>query len=101
MQQEMEKSVEGRLPQYVFARRDGALIGYLFLIAQAEKTSRVFPWWAVDNADELPLATDIRLLECGVRLCEKAGCFVLAERLKAQLENHKKGIGRRPEALSR
>lgn len=43
MQQEMEKSVEGRLPQYVFVRRDGALIGYLFLIAQAEKTSRVFP----------------------------------------------------------
>lgn len=101
MKQEMEKSVDGRLPQYAFVRRDGELIGYLFLIAQAEKTNRVFPWWAVDNSDELPLATDIRLLEYGVNLCEKAGCCVLAERLKAQIENHKKGIGRRPEALSR
>lgn len=101
MKREMEKSVEGRLPQYVFVRRNGELIGYLFLIAQAEKTSRVFPWWAVDNSDELPLATDIRLLEYGVSLCEKAGCFVLVERLKAQMENHKKGVGRRPEALSR
>ncbi len=101
MKQEMEKSVDGRLPQYAFVRRGGEPIGYLFLIAQAEKTSRVFPWWAVDNADELPLATDIRLLEYGVALCEKAGCFALAERLKAQIENHKKGIGRRPEALCR
>lgn len=94
---EMEKSERGRLPQFVFARRDGRVTGYMFLIAEKEKYSRIFPWWAVDNADELPLETDLRLLEYGIKLCSEAGCLKLAERLKAQIENHSRGIGRRPE----
>lgn len=101
MKREMEKSSDNSLPQYIFARRDGELIGYMFLIAEVEKTSKVFPWWAVDNSDELPLETDIRLLQLGIEVCEKAECFRLAERLKNQLAEHKKYIGRRPEELSR
>ena len=86
---------------YIFVRRSGEFIGYMFLIAESEKSSKVFPWWAVDNSDELPLATDIRLLQFGIELCEKSECFQLAERLQHQLECHKKYIGRRTEEMSR
>ena len=101
MKVEMEKSQGYALPQYIFVRRNGELIGYMFLIAENETSSRVFPLWAVDNSDELPLATDIRLLEFGIELCKKSERFQLAERLHQQLENHRKYIGRRPEKLSR
>ena len=101
MKNEMEKSKGHTLPQYIFVRRSGEFIGYMFLIAESEKSSKVFPWWAVDNSDELPLATDIRLLQFGIELCEKSECFQLAERLQHQLECHKKYIGRRTEEMSR
>lgn len=101
MKQEMEQSEEGTLPQYVFVLREGRVVGYLFLIAEKENTSRAFPWWAVDNADELPLETDLRLLQYGIELCRQAGCMKLRERLQSQMENHKNGIGRRPQHLSR
>ena len=101
MKNEMEKSQGNTLPQYIFVRRNGEFIGYMFLIAESEKDNKVFPWWAVDNSDELPLATDIRLLQFGIEICKKAECFQLAERLQCQLENHKKYIGRRPEEVSR
>lgn len=97
---EMEKSLENNLPQYIFVRRSGEFIGYMFLIAESEK-SKVFPWWAIDNSDELPLETDIRLLQFGIEICKKSECFQLAERLQYQLENHKKYIGRRPEETAR
>lgn len=101
LKREMDKSEEGTLPQYVFVRRAGRVIGYLFLIGETENAGRLFPWWAVDNADELPLETDLRLLRCGVELCQKAGCRKLARRLQSQIENHQKGIGRRPADLCR
>ena len=101
MKREMEQSTDGTLPQYVFVRRNGQLIGYMFLIAEAEKSSKVFPWWAVDNADELPLETDINLLQYGVTLCQKAGCLKLADRIRSQIERHAQGIGRRSESLRR
>lgn len=101
MKNEMEKSQGYSLPQYIFVRRDNEFIGYMFLIAESEKSSKVFPWWSVDNSDELPLKTDVRLLQVGIDLCKKTGNFRLAERLHCQLENHKKYIGRRPEKLSR
>ena len=101
MKNEMEKSQGNALPQYIFVRRNGEFVGYMFLIAESEKGSKVFPWWAVDNSDELPLATDIQLLQLGIELCKKSKCFQLAERLQYQLDNHKKYIGRRPEAISR
>ena len=92
---EMDKSKEGSLPQFVFVRRDKKVIGYMFLIAEKENSSKLFPWWAVDNADELSIETDLRLLEYGVSLCTQAGCLKLANRLEMQMENHRNGIGRR------
>ena len=100
MKSEMERSQEGSLPQFVFVRRDKNVIGYMFLIAEKENTSELFPWWAVDNSDELPMDTDLRLLKYGADLCRQAGCLKLADRLEMQMENHRKGIGRRPEGLS-
>ena len=97
---EMEKSKEGSLPQFVFVLRDKKVIGYMFLIAEKENTSKIFPWWAVDNSDELPIETDIRLLQYGVSLCTQAGCLKLANRLEMQMENHRNGIGRRQREFS-
>ena len=97
---EMDKTQEGSLPQFVFVRRDKKVIGYMFLIAEKEKTSKIFPWWAVENSDELPVETDLRLLQYGVRLCTQAGCLKLANRLEMQMENHRNGIGRRPTECS-
>ena len=37
---EMDKSKEGPLPQFVFVRRDKKVIGYMFLIAEKENTSK-------------------------------------------------------------
>lgn len=95
VKKEMEKSEEGSLPQYVFVRKNGKVIGYMFLIAEKEKTSREFPWWAVDNSDELPLDIAVSLLQYGVELCMDAGCLKLAERLQHQIENYRNGIGHR------
>jgi hypothetical protein len=92
LQREMEKSVRDKLPQYIFLFRDGKLIGYSFLIGEKEHISEVFPWWAVDNADELPAASAARLLEYAIRLCAKCGCLILADRLKTNLEARKNGM---------
>ena len=97
---EMDKSQEGFLPQFVFVRRDKKVIGYMFLIAEKENTNKLFPWWAIDNSDELPIETDLELLKYGVSLCTQAGCFKLANRLEIQIENHRKGFGRRPQEIS-
>ena len=37
MKNEMEKSKGHTLPQYIFVRRSGEFIGYMFLIAESEK----------------------------------------------------------------
>ena len=97
---EMDKTQEGSLPQFVFVRRDKEVIGYMFLIAEKENTGKIFPWWAVDNSDELPIETDLRLLQYGVSLCTQAGCLKLANRLEMQMENHRNGTGRRPPEFS-
>ena len=97
---ETDKSQDGSLPQFVFVRRDKKVIGYMFLIAEKENTSKLFPWWAIDNSDELPIETDLRLLQYGVSLCTQAGYYKLANRLEMQIDNHRNGIGRRPQEFS-
>ena len=97
---EMDKTQEGSLPQFVFVRRDKKVIGYMFLIAEKENISKIFPWWAVDNSDELPAEMDLRLLQYGISLCTQAGCLKLANRLEMQMENHRNGIGRRQSEFS-
>lgn len=97
MKKEMNKSQIGKFPQYLFVFRNDRLIGYMFLIAEKENYCKPFPWWAVDNSDELPLKISIQLLELGIEISEKYNYPILSNRLKLQLENQKKGIGRRPE----
>ena len=97
IKREMNKSQIGKFPQYLFVFRNDRLIGYMFLIAEKENYSKAFPWWAVDNSDELPLEISIQLLELGIEMAEKNNFPILSDRLKLQLENQKKGIGRRPE----
>lgn len=101
IKKEMDKSQTGTLPQYLFVFRDDNLIGYMFLIAEKENYCKVFPWWATDNSDELPFESAIQLLEFGIELSAKYNCPILSKRLKFQLEDQKKGIGRRPETLCR
>lgn len=101
MKREMDQSQAGKLPQYLFVFRDGKLIGYMFLISENENYSKTFPWWAVDNSDELPLNTAIQLLEYGINLSLECGYVNLADRLKTELEYQKKGIGRRSENICR
>jgi len=95
---EMDKSQKEKMPQFIFVFRDNVLIGYMFLIAEKENYCKVFPWWAVDNSDELPLDVAIQLLEYGILLSTKCNCLKLTYRLNIQLENQKKGIGRRTES---
>lgn len=98
---EMEKSQAGTFPQFLFVFRDDKLIGYMFLIAEKEKYCKAFPWWSVDNSDELPLDISIQLLEYGIQLSLDCNCPNSSNRLKLQLANQKNGIGRRPEHLCR
>ena len=97
MQREMDKSKHGSLSQYLFVLRGSELIGYMFLIGEREGISRAFPWWAVDNTNEVPLAIAVEMLQYGIAVCEKSGCCALADRLRTQLRNQKDGIGRRAE----
>lgn len=97
MQKEMDKSKPYSLPQFLFVFRDTELIGYMFLIGEKEGISKVFPWWAVDNADEIPLKIAVELFEIGIAMCDKFGSFSLADRLRKTLINQKQGIGRRAE----
>lgn len=97
MQKEMDKSKPHCLPQYLFVFRDKELIGYMFLIGEKDGISKVFPWWAMDNADEIPLEIAVELFEIGIAKCDRFGCFALAERLRKTLANQKNGIGRRAE----
>lgn len=98
---EMDRSRKGSFPQFLFVFREEELIGYQFLIAEKEHTSKAFPWWAVGNPDELPIALAVTLLEESIRLSTEYGYLKLAKNLKVLLENNKKGLGRRPEHLCR
>lgn len=101
IKKEMDKSQAGTLPQYLFVFRDDRLIGYMFLIAEKENSCKAFPWWAIDNSDELPLEIAIQLLELGIALSAKCHSSILSNRLALQLEDQKKGVGRRPETSCR
>lgn len=76
------------------------LINYRDLFCVQGQESDLFPWWAVDNSDELPIEPDLRLLKYGVELCAQAEYRTLAKRLEGQIENHRNGFGRRPEESS-
>lgn len=89
MRREMARSQPGQLPQFLLVYRNGGLVGYLFLLAEQEKCFKAFPWWAVSNADELPLSTALALLEQGEALCHACGADKLAQQMQAQAAQYR------------
>lgn len=96
MQNVMDKSIEGQMPQFYFAFRDTELIGYMFLIGD-EKKFRAFPWLAIDNLNELPMCLVEPLMEIAIRTWSGAGNNLIADHCKRLLDNYRKGIGWRGE----
>jgi hypothetical protein len=66
MQRVMDKSVGDKMPQFYFVFRDKELIGYMFLIGD-NKRFRAFPWFAIDNLDELPMRIVRPLTEIAIK----------------------------------
>ena len=96
MQNVMDKSVAGQMPQFYFAFRDTELIGYMFLIGD-EKKFRAFPWLAIDNLNELPMCLVEPLMEIEIRAWYEVGMDLMADFCKRLLDNCRKGIGWRGE----
>ena len=82
LKREMQRSRPGALPQFLFSWEDGKWTGYLFLIAQRERSNRALPWWAAHNADVLPRRTALPLMRAGLAVCRACGASALEERLK-------------------
>ena len=96
MQNVMDKSIVGQMPQFYFAYRDTKLIGYMFLIGD-EKKFRAFPWLAVDNLNELPMCLVEPLMEIEIRAWYEVGMDLMADFCKRRLDDYRKGIGWRGE----
>ncbi len=96
MQNIMDKSVAGQMPQFYFAFRDTELIGYMFLIGN-EKRFRAFPWLAVDNLNELPMQLVEPLMEIAIKTWSGAGNNLMADCCKRLLNDYRRGIGWRGE----
>ena len=94
MQNIMDKSVPGQMPQFYFVLRDDELIGYMFLIGD-EKRFRAFPWLSIDNLDELPIHIAAQMMNIAIKTWENAGNLQMAEYQKTRLDDYKCGVGRR------
>ena len=94
MQNVMDKSVIGQMPQFYFAFKDAELIGYMFLIGN-EKKFRAFPWLAVDNLNELPMCLVEPLMEIAIRTWSGAGNKLIADHCKRLLDDYRRGVGHR------
>lgn len=100
MKKIMDKSVAGEMPQFYFVFRREQLIGYLFIIGDAQK-HRAFPWLAVSNVDELPMRVTRPLMEIQIEAWANAGNDNMVNFLKKQLTEYEHGIEHRPENLCR
>lgn len=96
MQNIMDKSIAGQMPQFYFAFRDTELIGYMFLIGD-DKKFRTFPWLAIDNLNELPMCLVEPLMEIKIRTWSDAGNNLMADYCKRLLDDYRRGIGWRGE----
>ena len=68
----MDKSIDGERPQFYFAFRNSELIGYMFLIRDAQKF-RSFPWIEINNLDELPMNLTEQLMKIAIDTYRSAG----------------------------
>lgn len=97
MRRIMDRSRAGEMPQFYFAFRDSALIGYLFLIGDAQRF-RAFPWIEINNLDELPMKLTEQLMKIAVGAYRSAGELGQAVYHEALLEDYRNGIGHRRES---
>lgn len=100
MEKIMEKSVPGEIPQFYFVFRSEQLIGYMFIIGDAQK-NRAFPWLAVSNVDELSMRVTRPLMEIEIKAWTNIGNKKMADFVREQLTDYEKGIGHRSENLCR
>ena len=84
LRRELNHSVPEHLPQFLLVREAGEVVGYLFLISNLPGFSRVLPWCAVSNCDELDGGTAVELLQTGCALAQQCGAEELAHQLDAQ-----------------
>ena len=97
MKQVMDKSIDEDRPQFYFAFRDGKLIGYMFLIGDAQRF-RAFPWIAISNWDELPMNLTEQMMKIAIETYKSAGDIMQAIYHESLLENYRNGIGHRKES---
>lgn len=97
MQRVMDKSIYGERPQFYFAFRNNELIGYMFLIGDAQRF-RPFPWIEINNLDELPMNLTEQLMKIAIDTYRNAGDIVQAIYHETLLEDYKNGIGHRKES---
>jgi hypothetical protein len=108
MQRVMDKSVGDKMPQFYFVFRDKELIGYMFLIGD-NKRFRAFPWFAIDNLDELPMRIVRPLTEIAIKTWNNEGGSIInadgsvtekswiAQSYRQRLADFERGIGLRNE----
>ena len=85
LRREMNRSEPGKLPQLLLAREGGEVVGYLFLISEESGTSKVLPWCAVSNCDQLSGIDAANLIRAGYEVARKCGAENLAHQMDAQL----------------
>ena len=92
MKRVMDKSIDEDRPQFYFAFRDGKLIGYMFLIVDAQRF-RAFPWIAISNCDELPMNLTEQMMKIAIETYKSAGDIMQAIYSESLLEDYRNGIG--------
>lgn len=92
MKRVMDKSIDEDRPQFYFAFRDGKLIGYMFLIGDAQRF-RAFPWIAISNCDELPMNLTEQMMKIAIETYKSAGDIMQAIYSESLLEDYRNGIG--------
>ena len=97
MQRVMDKSTHGERPEYYFAFRNNELIGYMFLIGDAQRF-RSFPWIAISNWDELPMNLTEQMMKIAVETYKSAGDIMQAIYHETLLEDYRNGIGHHKES---
>lgn len=96
MQRIMNKSLAGEIPQFYFVFRDNVLIGYMFIIGDAQKF-RAFPWIEINNLDELPMHLTESLMKIAIDIYKNTGNVMQVIYHESMLEDYRKGIGHRKE----
>lgn len=85
LRRELNRSAPGKLPQLLLARESGEVVGYLFLISEESGASKVLPWCAVSNCDELSGDDAVKLIRAGYELAHECSAENLANQMDAQL----------------